>query len=243
MKELKVDETPCWSPTRLGADDRCKKSYWFQYFRHLKHTITSNIAIGKLEHRMIENFWKQDPDTRLLLPGYKSYQSFVNSAVRDWKFLYVERGESDGQKIEWSKYDGNGYSSWLIGRIAEIAGMIYTRYMNEEPRLETEVSMQGEIDDIEIMAIADELRKDLVIRDHKSGKMKIGEYFLKNNNQMTLNLMCLFNCLQSPYTTIIPEIYPKYKGIGLDEFLDIAKIEIHDISPGWPKDGIHKSVK
>lgn len=242
IKELKVVENPQWSPSRLAVADRCMKGYWFQYIFHLKHTISSNIAMGKLEHKMIENFWKEDPDTGLLVQGYKSYQSFVNSAVRDWKFYYVRSGEVDGQKIEWSEYDGNGYSSWLIGRIAETAGIIYTRYVNEEPRLKAEVKMEGEFDEIKIMAIADELRKDLVIRDHKSGHKKIGEYFVQNNIQMTLCLMCLFNCLQSPYTTVIPKIYPEYKGIPLDEFLDISKIEIHDISPRWTKDRIHQPI-
>jgi len=242
MKELKVNENPLWSPTRLKTAIDCMKAYWFQYVFHLKYSINSGIAVGKLIHRMMENFWKKDPDTGLLVPGYKSYESFVNSAMRDWKHYYAKTGESEGQKIEWSKYDGNGYSRSLIGRIAEMAGIIYTRYMNEESRLETEVEMEGEVEGIKIMAIVDELRKDLVIREHKSGYRKIGEYFIKNNNQMTLCSLCLFNCLQSPYTTIVPKIYPKYKDISLDEFLDISKIEIHDISPGWPKDGIHKSV-
>ena len=242
MKELKVVENPQWSPSRLTVADRCMKEYWLQYVRHLKHTITSNIAVGKLDHRMMENFWKEDPDTGFLVPGYKSYQSFVNSAARDWKFYYAKTGESDGQKIEWSKYDAKGYCRNLIGGLAETAGMVYTRYMNEESRLKAEVKMQGEFDGLKIMAIADELREDLVIRDHKSGRKKIGEYFLKNNIQMTMCSMCLFKCLQSPYTTIIPKIYPKYKDISLDEFLDISRVEIHDISTGWPKNGIHKPI-
>ena len=59
---------------------------------------------------------------------------------------------------------------------------------------------------------------------------------------MTLCLMCLFNCLQSPYSTVVPEIYPEYVGINLDEFLGIAQVEIHDISSRWPKKGVHEPI-
>jgi hypothetical protein len=242
MKELKVNENPLWSPSRFGVADRCMKGYWFQYVFHLKHTIPSGVAIGKLEHRMIENFWKKDPSSGLLVPGYKSYESFVNSAVRDWKFYYVKTGESEGQRIEWGQYDGKGYAPWLIGRIAESMGMVYTRYMEEEPRLGAEIRMEGEVEGIKIMAIADELRRGLVIRDHKSGNRRIGEYFVKNNTQMTVCLMCLFNCLQSPFSEVVPKAYPEYVGISLDEFLDIARVEIHDISVKWSKDGMREAT-
>jgi hypothetical protein len=241
LKELKVIENPSWSPTRVLTAD-CMKRYWLQYVYHLNYAVNSAIAVGKLDHRMIENFWKEDPDTGLLVPGYKSYESFVNSALRDWKFSYARTGTSGGQKIEWGKYDGNGYSKFLLGKIAESMGMVYTRYVDEEPRLEAEVKMEGEIEGIKIMAIADEFRKDLVIRDHKSGNRKIGEYYLKNNIQMTICSMCLFEDLQSGFGGIAQRAYPEYVGIRLDEFLDIARVQIHDISAKWVKNEMHEPI-
>ena len=242
QKQLKAIENPVWSPTRLLVADECMKKYWFQYVFHLDYVINSGIAVGKLDHRMIENFWKKDPDTGLLVRGYKSYESFINSAVRDWKFSYAKTGKSGGQKIEWREYDGNGWSKGLTGKIAESMGIVYTRYMDEEPRLETEVKMKGEIEGVKIMSIADELRKYLVVRDHKSGIKKIGDYFVKNNNQMTICLMCLFQCLQSPFSTVVQGTYPEYIGISLDDFLGIARVEIHDIAARWPKKGVHEPI-
>lgn len=242
VKELKIDENPWWSPTRTKKAEKCMKEYWFEYILHLEHQVPSSAVIGKHNHIMIQNFWKEEPYTKKLVPGYKSYESYINSSMRDWKFYYAKTGEIDGKKIEWRDYDGNGWGKGLIGRIAETAGIVYTRYMNEEPRLKAEFEMRGEFDGIKIMARVDELRENLVIRDHKSGNEKIREYFLRNNVQMTLCAMCLFECLQNPYS-IASKIYPKYRSISLDEFLDILMIEIHDISPKWPtKEGIHKPI-
>ena len=54
---LRVIENPIWSPTRLDLAELCMKAYWFQYVFHMPHSITPDIARGKLMHRMIERFW------------------------------------------------------------------------------------------------------------------------------------------------------------------------------------------
>ena len=175
--KLKIDEYPVWSPTRLDLAELCMKAYWFQYGLRLKHPISSSTARGKLFHRMLQNFWKIDKKTEKLVQGYKSYESFINSAVRDWKFQYAKTGKSGGQKIEWDDYDCNGWGPALIGNIAETAGMVYSRYIVEEPRLEAEFEIQAEYEGFKLKTILDELREGLVIRDHKSGRGKHGEHW------------------------------------------------------------------
>lgn len=239
MKELKIDENPWWSPTRIRIMEDCKKKYWFEYIFHLKHKVPSSFIIGKHNHKINEKMWLEEPYTKKLIPGYKSYESCVKISVRDWKFKYAKTGECEGMKIEWNKYDANGWGKRLIGRIAETAGISYTRAMNEEPRLKSELEMKVEFDGIKIMARVDELRKNLVIRDHKSGREEIKEYFLKKNIQMTLCAMCLFASLQE--SSIASEIYSQYKGISLNEFLDALVIEINDIYPRV-ENGVHKST-
>ena len=44
MEELKVNESPLWSPTRLSIADRCMKAYWFQYILHLKYSLSYFIG-------------------------------------------------------------------------------------------------------------------------------------------------------------------------------------------------------
>lgn len=228
FNEIVVEEHPEWSPTRLDLAELCMKSYWFQYIKRIPHTINSSIARGKLLHRIIENFWKIDETTNSLTQGYSSYESFVNSAVRDWKFQFAKTSESDGQKIEWD-FKGQQWSPRFIGDIANTAGRIYSRYIAEEPRLASEFEIKGKFEGIKIFAKIDELRKEIVIRDHKSGYKKHGEFYLKNNIQMTAYMMCVFCALQEP-TAKISKIYPEFIGISLDEFLEIASIEIHDVS-------------
>lgn len=236
-EQLNVEENPWWSPSRLAVMERCKKEYWFKYVRHLDSKISTEAAVGKHNHRIAERTWLESD--KGLVPGYKSYDSCIGASVGNWKYLYALPGKVEGREINWKDYEGQGFARWLLGRIAETAGIIYNRFLSEEPRLKAEVKMQAELEGLKIMVIADELRKNLVIRDHKSGNEKIGEYFLKNNIQMTLCSMCLFECLQKPYT-IASDIYPEFAGISLDEFLERATLEINDICPRT-HEGIHKS--
>lgn len=236
-KELKVNENPWWSPTRIKTMESCKKKYFFEYVLHLEHKVPSAAAAGKHNHKIIEKMWLAVPGTKNLVKGYKSYESCVNVSLRDWKFNYARTGETEGRKIEWGIYDGNGWGKRFLGRIAETAGLSYTRSMNEKPRLRAEIEMKAEFEGIKIMSIADELRDDLIIRDHKSGSEQIKEYFVKNNFQMTLCSMCLFLCLQKPHTDVY-DIYPEYRKISLDEFLDLSRVEINDVYPRT-NNGIH----
>jgi hypothetical protein len=239
IEELKVNENPYWSPSRINLMEDCHKRYWFEYILHHDSKISSSAAVGKHNHNIIEKLWVKNSLTRLLVSGYKSYQSCVNSSVRDWKFNYAKKGICDGKEIEWGKYDGNGWGKKLIGRIGEIAGLAYTRAMGEEPRLRAELEIKVEFEGLNILVRIDELRRNLVIRDHKTGSEAIGEYFVKKNLQLTMCSMALFESLQKPYT-MASEIYPEFKGIGLDEFLDKLTVEINEVYPR-AENGIHIS--
>jgi len=237
---LKVDENPFWSPTRLGTMEKCRKAYWFEYVKHLKYMVPSAVAIGKHNHRIAEKMWLADShNSKILVPGYSSYSACVNTSVGNWKHFYASTGKMEGRVIDWGDYDCRGYSPRLFGRIAETAGLIYTRGMNEEPRLASEIEIKVEFEGLKIMARIDELRKGLIIRDHKSGGERIGEYFVKNNLQLTLCAMCLFQALQEPYT-LVSDIYPEHAEINLDRFLDVLNVEINDIFPRTEK-GVRKS--
>jgi len=220
---LRIDEDPIFSPSRLDLALECMRAYWYQYFLGLEHPINASIARGKLLHRMIEKFWKED--NGVLVPFYHSSKTFANTSGARWQRGYVNTGESDGQKIEWF----SSAEPYIFKSIIKKTAMrIYNRYVEEEPRIAPEIEINCEFEGIKLMANIDELRKDLVIRDHKSGRRKHGEFYLANNNQMTDYSLCLFLALQQPGSETSRR-YPNYKGIVLDDFLKTCKIEIHNI--------------
>lgn len=231
-EELRVDEHPIWSPTRLDTAESCMKFYWLKYVKHVHLEINSSICRGKLLHSSIENFWKKDKETGLIVPKY-SYSGFIGRIVGDWKRFYAQGREPGGKKMDnvaWD-YPGQEWDKNYIGEIAEIAGKVYTRYLQEEPCLAAEATLYGEIEGIKIMAKIDEIRKGLVVRDHKSGYKKPREKYLNNNIQMTDYLVCLYMALQNPKSQISREVFPEDVGIGLEDFLKQASIEIHHL-PG-----------
>ena len=237
-EELRVEEHPDWSPTRLDTAELCMKFYWLKYIKHVKYPINSSMVRGKLLHYEIENFWKKDEETGLLVPKY-SYSGFIGRTIGDWKRFYAKGKEIGGGKmdeVEWD-YDGQQWDKKYHGEIAEMAGRVYSRYLQEEPRIKSEVELHAEFEGLRIMAIIDELRKNLVVRDHKSGYKKPTEKYLENNIQMTDYLLCLFIALSDIRSPISREVYPDYFSIPLNEFLDRASIEIHHVprSSTFPK--------
>ncbi len=246
-EELKVNENPVFSPTRLSMMDDCHKKYWFNYvLKYKSYKIPSSVVIGKHNHKIIEKMWVEDSKTRMLVPGYKSRESCKNIAGRDWKLFFAKRGVSDGKEIEWTKYDGNGWGKGLINRIRETAGIAYNRAMGEKPRLRAEFSINVDYEGLKFSSIIDEVRSQregngkerIVIRDHKTGAGRIGEYFVQKNLQLTLNSIVLFEALQHKYSEV-SRIFPKYQGIPLDEFLDVLTVEINDVFP-WREKGVLK---
>ena len=237
---LRVIENPIWSPTRLDLAELCMKAYWFQYVFHMKHSITPDIARGKLMHRMIEKFWQRDERSGLLVPGYSSYSAFVNSAVRDWRHNFAKTGETDGQRIEWD-FRGQAWSREFIGNLAAMAGRVYSRYLVEEPRLATEVDLKVTFDGVRLSAKIDELRRKLTIRDHKSGFKMPKEHYLDKNIQMTDYSLCLWLSLQDERSTA-SQVYPGYVGIPLDEFLEVSTIEVHHLAEARPIDGRREAM-
>lgn len=231
-EELPVEERPIWSPSRLDLAETCMKAYWLKYVKKRRPLISPSTARGKLIHSMIENFWKIDKSTGLIIPEPKfSYGGFVNMGIAQWRFNYASEKRKEKRPTDEIKWDfkGQQWSKSFEGELADMLGRIYNRYINEEPRVDAEVELYAEIEGIKIMAIIDELRRDLVIRDHKSGYAKPNQEYLNKNIQMTDYLLCLFIALQDSNSKIYQETYADYAGIGLKEFLDTASIEIHHL--------------
>jgi hypothetical protein len=234
---LEVKETPYISPSALNEWQSCPKRYWFSHVLHHPHNINSGMAIGKHVHRIEEKMWKLDPDKELIIPSYVSYQQCVNCAgVGTWKRFYAGEKNAERLGIEWGEYDGNGYSPWLIGRIAETAGLIYTRAITDGPPLRAEFEIKVEYPTVRILSILDDLRrgengKGIVIIDHKSGYENFGGHYAKKNYQLTMNGMCVVEALQHPNTEV-SRLFPEYRGISLDDFLnDVLIVKINDIFP------------
>jgi len=231
--EIRVREHPFWSPSRLDLAETCMKAYWLSYVKQIKPLISPSTARGKLIHSMIEGFWKTDRRTKEIIPIPKySFEGFINTGIARWERFYANPNPPGGRKptdeIKWD-FPGQQYSKAFRGELADILARVYNRYINEEPRLAAEKKLFGNFNGIKIMAIVDELRKDLVIRDHKSGYARPNPEYLEKNVQMTDYMVCLFMALQDSRTEIYQKIYPDYAGIGLTEFLDTAKIEIHHL--------------
>jgi len=230
-EELKVDEHPVWSPSRLDLAEMCMKAYWLKYVKHVKPIITASTARGKLIHSMIESFWKKDKYGKIIPEPKFCYSGFVNTGVARWTRFYAnpQKGEkSPVDEIKWD-FPGQQWSKFFKGELVDMLGRVYNRYITEEPRLEAEITFLAEAEGIKIMAIIDELRKDLIIRDHKSGYKKPSPEYLAKNIQMTDYLLCLFISLQDINSVVSRKIYPTHFGISLEEFLKIATIEIHHL--------------
>ncbi len=224
---LTVQEHPIWSPTRLDCAEECMKSYWFNYIKHVPHNVNPSIARGRLIHSLIENFWKTDEKSGLLIPTSKSREGFMGRAAGDWKRNYAKTGTCGNQKIDWD-YQGQQWDINYINEIRDISRRVYNRLTTEEPRLAAEVTLHVEYEGLKFMAKIDELRKDLVIRDHKSGYKTPREHYLDKNIQMTDYMLCLWVSLQDPRSTA-SQLYPEHTGISLEDFLETSRVEIHHL--------------
>ncbi len=52
--EIRVQEHPIWSPSRLDLAETCMKAYWLSYVKQVRPLISASTARGKLIHSMIE---------------------------------------------------------------------------------------------------------------------------------------------------------------------------------------------
>jgi hypothetical protein len=238
---LRIDECPEWSNTRYEAAARCMTEYALEYIFHVPSVITPDVARGDLLHSIIHGLWVLDEKSGLIIPGYSSYDACIGSATRDWYWNFVrEERPRDRSEIEW-KSKGQRFGKWYIGEIANIMGMVYTKYLHEERPVASELEIHGvEVNGIRLMAKIDELRfikingrEKLAVIDHKSGRRNYGdEYYLKNNTQMTTYLLCLYHALQdinSGIHRLCPEKLKRFVGMSLEDFLENTVIGIHHL--------------
>lgn len=244
--EIIIDDHPIFSNTRTEISSRCMKQYALNYFFHVPAKITPDVARGDLLHKVEHALWVIDEKTGLLVPGYKSYESCVKCTRRDWNFQYAVPGKSPkGSEIEW-KSRGQRYGNWYANEVANLAGLIYSRFLIEEPRIFSELEINGvEIkaenkeDTLYLMAKLDEVRTKMtehglkiVIRDHKSGLRNYSNPdFLDTNTQMTHYAICLHAALQDSTSEVykMPEL-KNFRNMSLEDFLQNLIIQINHIS-------------
>ena len=243
---LEVDENPHFSPSRLASMATCPKQGWFNYvLRYKDFNVPSYVTLGSFLHKKIEKIWVSPEKDGIWLPGYKSREKCLSIAKRDWKFRYAGRDEngqvktSEGHPIEWFEKDNEGYG--LLWRVEKSMGLAYDREIAEGPWAAAELPVKVEFKGIKLYCKIDALWErpggGIIIEDHKSGSEPVGEYFVRHNQQLSINSMSVFEALQRKHT-YLSRIFPKYAGISLNEFLDpgFLQVQIHDINPRKDKE-------
>jgi len=203
-----------WSASRLDKIEICKKAYYYQYLSKEKFPTIGVMAAGILLHKKAEKFYKKDGT-----PKYKSAESFANAAMATWQRFNINTGTVRGQEIKW-KDDTEPYR--LKHMIGEVCKTLYEKYSKEKPPIFVEYPFKFHLEDRLYTGFIDEIREDLVIRDHKSGYRKPHEseespdIHLHTNHQFTIYALAV--------TSIAKQNEKFRKEIGMtDEQLERAK--------------------
>lgn len=179
-----------WSPSKYDTANLCWTKYYFQYIIHPRPKVTTAIlALGNFLHKRKENLFKGEPGHLEL--RYKSAQSYANSAMGAWKHTTLQTEEIDGKRILWD-YKGQKWA--FIKEIEELCIKTYNACAREEPPLLVELPIKFELNGIHYNVRLDEIRKNLTIREYKSGKSLPGEFQLKHFSQFTFYALA-FCCL------------------------------------------------
>ena len=124
-------ERPIWNPTKIDNITYCLRRYYIIYVLKIKQRMTGPAARGILFHHIMHNlFWKENKEG-LVVPSYKSAESFANAVAGKregntrkggmWNFI-VDRGKSQGQKID-------HISSPELGRVNSLLGLVFFKLM------------------------------------------------------------------------------------------------------------------
>jgi len=181
-----------WSPSRYDTANLCLMKYYFQYVMTPRLKITTPIqALGGFLHRRKENLFKGKSGHLEL--RYKSAESYANSAIGVWKHKIIREGGFDGKKILW-EYDGQKWA--FINEIEDLCIKTYNACAKEEPPLHIELPIKFQLNGVGYNVRIDEIRKNLTIREYKTGRSLPSEFQLKHFPQFTfyaLALCCLIS--------------------------------------------------
>jgi len=189
-----------YSASSIKTFQNCPLQFYYHKIKRPKPKVPTLLEFvrGKLLHAMTEKFYKDDGT-----PKYKSAEAFANTGAGNWKRI-ISQGEYGGQRIEFKKIKGKASKSLGYAKekeVREICTQIYKLYSASEPPLEKELRIPfafiSESKIYMILAILDEVRRGLIIRDHKSDYFmpEEGSTSLKHDIQFTTYAAALsFKC-------------------------------------------------
>jgi hypothetical protein len=172
-----------WSPSRFRVAQECRREYFYNYLARPRiiPVINPEMAVGKLLHARIENFY-ETKGKNAGKPKKRSAKEFADACVGEWK--YKVSTERFGP-VRW-KDKSEPYSLWAP-IIHEVALAIYASYASQSPPLFSEFKLPLTVIDKKKMGgVIDEIRYPLTIRDHKSRKFAVSEMELRYDAQFTL---------------------------------------------------------
>jgi hypothetical protein len=196
-----------WSASRLDKIETCKKAYWYQYVSKEKFSSIGVMAAGILLHKKAENFYKKDGT-----PKFKSAESFANASMATWQRFNINTGTVRGQEIKWKDETEPYKLKYMIGEVCKV---LYEKYSNDEPPLFTEYPFKFHLEDRLYTGFIDEIRKGLVIRDHKSGYGRPNDS--KENPDVKLHTNHQFTIYALALTSIAKRDENFRKQIGMTE--------------------------
>lgn len=209
-----------WSASRIYHASICDRKHFYGYYTPEKKLPSPWVfARGHLFHSLARRFFKRDGK-----PFRKSVESFVNTAVAEWKRM------SNRENIDWQGI--NAYV--LVNNIKKIATTLYETYSQQKPPLATELRVNFTLNGIPFVSIFDEVREKLIIRDHKTSP--IPKITRDHDYQPTLYLLGFVAALaQDPRFAELNQIPPEQAAAWLEDpktLCDQVNFEYHIIRTG-----------
>jgi hypothetical protein len=253
LSKVKINPHPYWAPTTAYGADNCMKAYALKLFK-VDYEIPAAIAKGSLIHSLLERekFWKERGG--VFVPFFKSDESFSNVVGGNWKRIRKDGKSTNSRKpaerrsaktIRW-RNDAERWGPRTLEDVMHMARMAYRTESERGPPIETEVdfkvclthpSLPDVLKGLRLKGHIDYIRAPMVLGDHKTGYASMEGNFLSKNFQLIHYALSTWQALHDPKTILFQKHLPKYRGIPLDEFLEIAQVEVNHIpSTQWTED-------
>jgi len=185
-----------WSSTKVNVADYCTVRFLLRYVYKEKPLRLSTYVKGSLYHSLIEHFWDRLGEPKEIkrnkkgqITSKKKYfnaQNFVEYAQGKWISIIIADQKAE-DKITW----GYENEKWDIyhRQIPLTCAPLFDRLVEEGPPEFSELEFDFYLSGERFKGRLDEVRKrngKVVIRDYKTGKIRVGEMKLKNDPQLTL---------------------------------------------------------
>ncbi|GEM_PF-4622008 len=245
---IKVDEEPRWSQTSLKIIDLCPKQYFFSRVLRIQRIAAPEMIRGTILHNLIENFWKIEKGVYVPIPRYKTEDAFAGvsrARVANTRREAYKTGRTRDGLVD-KRVLGILWSKSFVEETEEMARLIYRRYTKEDEKervrngkRRVELNLLGEIlfegKRIEYETKIDELlpsyeNSTLILRDHKTGYIKMPREFVDHDLQFSFYAFALWNELTNENSPL-REDYPCLANKSLEEFLESLEIQVHHIPP------------